>query len=203
MRIAGICIMAVFVLPADAAIVHLDLLTLGCQTTYDPDSTEWTADFDLGITFSQISHVYIDWSGEIIGGLGQKYDLQSGEPVGDPFPLPSGIYAYMGSNPYLRNADMFGGVATYPNPEFFDQLSEIELLVPSTWSDLLDGTGKIYIGYQETILWDNEHYIEHGSVTLDKAVLVVDGTVVPEPASISLLALGGIGIRLRKLRRLY
>ena len=49
-----------FSLPITAAIVELPL---DCAGTYDPDNQYWTTDFDLGVTFTEIFHVYIDWSG--------------------------------------------------------------------------------------------------------------------------------------------
>jgi len=47
----------------NADIAELDLFDLGCQSVYDFDSQYWTTDFDLGVTFIEISNVYIDWAG--------------------------------------------------------------------------------------------------------------------------------------------
>ena len=77
-------------------------------------------------------------------------------------------------------------------------MSEFELLGTTTWSDLLDGQGTIKIQYMEVIIL-NWHYIEHGFVSLDRAILRVEG-VIPEPASILLLAIGIFGVRTRKCR---
>ncbi len=158
-------------------------LPLNCAETYDINTPYRTIDFDLGVTFSEVSHVYIDWSGKITAGLAIHYT----DPC-NPFPLRVGIYAAF--YPPFRYAEAWGGEQTYPAPEPFDSLSEIK---PSTWSDLLDGQGNIVVQYEE--LWlplglDGGVYIEHGSVMLDNAILIVDGTIIPEPATFFLLALG-------------
>ena len=171
--------------------VELDLFTLGCPTEFAFNSPQfgWEKDFDLGVTFTEISHIYIDWSGGITGGLAVD---DYGAP-GEPFPLDVGIIASMS---YPRLSEIWGGETTYPEPEPFDCLSEIP---PGTsaWADLLDGEGTIIIDYTEFVFGGNGGYIEHGSVTLDRATLVVDGVVVPEPASILLFMMGSLYLRVK------
>ena len=169
-------------------------LPLDCNGVYDFDSPSWTSDFDFGISFIEISNVYIDWAGQITGGQA-VYDSNPD----DPFPIDVGIYAGLGFNPNLRITTLWGGAATYPAQELFDLQSEIELSGSSTWSDLLDGQGTITIGYTELIMIDG-HYVEHGSATLNSASLVVDGIPVPEPATLLLLTIGIACIRGRKQR---
>lgn len=95
---------------------------------------------------------------------------------------------------------MSGGEATYPAAEPFDSLSEFSLISNSTWSDLLDGQGPISVGYQEAIILDGA-YIKAGSITLTQATLIVDGTVVPEPATLMLLSIGIFGIRRKSFKK--
>ncbi len=180
-----------------ADVVQLNLFSLGMPTNFNDSSLSWQANFDLGVTFTQISHVYIDWSGEITGGMAIPNPPASPNPV----PAPAGIYTSLrSSNPFLvRMTEVYGGVATYPAPELFALTSEIDG-DGSNWSDLLDGQGAIGIGYTEIIMSDGA-YTEHGSVSLTKATLVVDGTVIPEPASLLLLALGVAGPRLIRPKR--
>jgi len=171
----------------NADIAELDLFDLGCQSVYDFDSQYWTTDFDLGVTFIEISNVYIDWAGEITAGLAIEYISPD-----ETFPLDVGISASLGSNPYFRSARIWGGEETYPNAELFDCQSEIELVGSSSWSDLFDGQGTITISYKEVIML-NGMYVEYGSATLDRATLIVEG-VIPEPTTLLLLALGWLAL---------
>jgi len=165
---------------------------LDCAGTYDLDNQYWTIDFDLGVAFTEIFHVYVDWSGEITGGLA----IEDSNPD-DPFPVDVGIYASLGFNPSLRRTTFWGGAATWPDPELFHTTSEIELTGTATWSDLLDGQGSITIGYEELIIV-NGAYIQHGSVDLRRATLVVDGIPIPEPMTFLFFAAGMLVIRSAK-----
>jgi hypothetical protein len=195
MKTQSITIIAIMVLglagPSEAVIVELNLLSLGCPTELNIDSIYWQTNFDLGVSFTEITNVYMDWSGGITAGLAIDYDNPD-----EPFPLDVGVYASLGSNPYLRRTTVWGGDTTYPAPEPFDCLSEFELS-GSTWSDLLDGQGKITIGYTEFIMI-NGRYTEHGSIDLSGATLAVEGTVVPEPATILFLGIGVISLCVKK-----
>jgi hypothetical protein len=168
-------------------------LPLNCAGTYGFNSY-WQANFDLGVTFSEISHVYIDWSGGITAGRAIYYT----DPC-NPFPLDVGIYASLGSNPWPRSTEVWGGESTYPEPEIFDKISQFSLLGISSWSDLLDGQGNIMISHT-SFYGDGWNYIDYGSVILNDATLIVEGTVIPEPATFILLVLGFTQIIRRKSR---
>jgi hypothetical protein len=90
---------------ANATIVQLDLFDLGCPTEFNWDNSYWRTDFDLGVTFTEISNVYIDWSGEITAGLA----VEPTRPGQQPFPLEVGIGASLGGFPYPRFAQVWGG----------------------------------------------------------------------------------------------
>ncbi|MGB2809890.1 MAG: PEP-CTERM sorting domain-containing protein [Sedimentisphaerales bacterium] len=169
---------------ADAAIVELPL---GAEGRYDANSEPWEMDFDLGVTFTDISHVYIDWSGEIMAGLA----VDPMRPGPQPFPLDVGLLAYLGRNPGGRLATVMGGETTYPEPEIFDCQSEFKIWPPTTWSDLLDGQGTISIGHV-VLVGPYLAYVEFGFVDLSSATLVVEGTPVPEPGTLFLLAFGAV-----------
>jgi len=161
-------------------------LPLDCAGTYDIDNPYWTSDFDLGVTFTEIFHVYIDWAGEITGGL--AIDPHAPD---DPFPVDAGLLAVIGKPLIWRHTEVWGGETTYPNPEPFATQSEFqEGTMP--WSKLFHGQGTITIEYTELIIPGS--YIEHGSVLLNEATLLVDGTVVPEPSMLLFLAVGACGL---------
>ena len=176
-----------------AGFVQADIVEvpLDCAGMYDVNNPYWQSDFDLGVTFSEISHVYIDWAGEITGGLAIDYS----DPD-NPYPEDVTVYASLGFNPGLRRTSIYGGEATYPSPEPFNELTEIPLPVNSTWSDLLDGTGAITVGYAGFIMTGGS-YVESGSVLLTDAALVVDGMIIPELGTLLLLSVGILGVRFR------
>src|SRR3972149_227859 len=139
--VAGLAVLVLFFTEiARADIFEVNLIDLGCPTEFDHDSTYWRADIDLGVTFTEITNVYIDWSGGITAALAVQLDPRTLEPIGDPFPIDVGIEASIGIPPNWNYTSTWGGASTYPFPETFDLLSEIEA---SNWSDLLDGQGVI------------------------------------------------------------
>lgn len=172
---------------AGATIVELPL---AAQGVYDFNQSYWTTDFDLGVTFTEISNVYIDWSGTITAAL----VIFDNDPGMDPVPISVGIRAAIGSPPNWRHTDVWGGAATYPAPEPFDYRSEF-IYGAMLWSELFDGQGTIGIQYTEPIIFGT--YVDHGSVVLNSASLIVDGVVVPEPATFLLLVMGAVGIQSR------
>jgi hypothetical protein len=156
--------------PGSAQIVTVKF-PLAAEGRYDPNSPGWQTDFDLGVRFIEISHVYMDWSGEITAGLA----IDPMMPGPQPFPCDVGLIAYLGRNPGARHATVYGGEETYPDPESFDSRIEFELLGSTTWSDLLDGQGTIKIGYV-VLGGPYLYYVEFGFVDLSRATLVAVGT---------------------------
>lgn len=175
----------------EAVIVELPL---DCTGTYDHDNPYWETDFDLGVEFTEISGVYIDWRGEITGGLVQNVSPITFEPIGDPRPVDTGIEASLGFNPSLRITSVRCGSETYPDAELFDLVSEIDLPYSSTWSDILDGKGKIVFDYSNLIILYG-YYIERGKVVINDSTLIIEGTIVPEPATVLLFCIGAVALR--------
>ncbi len=189
-------LVCVFITLAYADTVQLDLFSVGCPSLFDTNNS-WSSGIDLGVQFSQIDSVYMDWAGEITAGLAIYYDDPN-----NPFPMDVSIAASLGSNPWPRATKVWGGEETYPEPEPFSSLSEFSLLSGSSWSDLLDGQGTITIGYGKAIM-TNGNYIEDGFVTLTDATLVVDGIIVPEPSTVLLLTAGIVIVRRKPFIKLH
>jgi hypothetical protein len=184
------------ILLAGSSLVSADIveLPLDCAGVYDSNTPAWTLNFDLGISFTDMSHVYIDWSGDITGALARDYPNPD-----NIFPIDVAIGSYLGSAPNWRHTDFWAGEATYPAPQLLDARSEF-FYGSMPWSELFDGQGKITIEYLEAIIPGS--YIEHGSVDLTSATLVVDGTVVPEPATLFLLAIGTVCLQAKYRKKL-
>ncbi|MBN2019275.1 MAG: PEP-CTERM sorting domain-containing protein [Sedimentisphaerales bacterium] len=166
-------------------------LPLNCAGFYDVNTPAWTYDFDLGVTFSEITNVYIDWSGEINGALvGSFYN------PGNTYPLDIGIKAYLD---LWGSIEVYGGEETYPAPEPFAQTSTFRISQTSI-SELYDGKGTIMI-YSTYPRLTDDIYIEYGSIMLNNATLIVEGTIIPEPSTLVLIGLGFIQVIRRRRHR--
>lgn len=166
-------------------------IPLACQGQYDAGQT-WTTDFDLGVSFTQISSIYIDWSGSITAELIALVD--------DPYvTLPwdaqfvANLYD-LSSHDFCGAAYVVGGEATYPLPDPFDLQSAFS---NNAWSKLLGGQGTVEIGFWGTILPAIYYTVEPPSGQIQSATLVLEGTPVPEPITLLLLGAGAIAL-LRK-----
>jgi hypothetical protein len=192
--VVGIVLLAFGPIWADT--VEVNLFDLGCQRNFNNSDPSWSSDFDLGVFFNEISHIYIDWSGQITASLWvSDYD------PGNPFPGDEGISAYLGSNPWPRDTEIYGGQETYPLPEPFDQISTFSLSQTSSWSDLLDGQGTIYISRSGLVSEPELHYYERGSIELNNAILIFEGTIIPEPSSLLLMVTGLLGLLSRNRKK--
>ncbi|MHC4149133.1 MAG: PEP-CTERM sorting domain-containing protein [Planctomycetota bacterium] len=196
-RKAIILLIAVLIVTkANADIVEYDL---NCDRSYTPGST-WTADFDLGVIFSDISHIYLDWSGSITAN--------EFEPIVPGMIIDQYWYGRFkvqlrdfGSTGALAQKTITGGPGTAPDPEPFDLHSEFNM---GNYSAFLDGLGSIKITFDQKypLLWYSDipiiRKVSNASGQLDPATLIVDGTVVPEPATLILLTLGTLFLRQKK-----
>ncbi len=184
---------------ANATIVEYNL---SCEGSYTHGSN-WTTDFDLGIIFSDISHIYLQWSGSITAN--------EFEPIYSPIPLFEPYYdGYFKARLYefnfttlLAERSVYGGADTAPNPEPFDLHSEFSM---SDYSAFLDGVGSIQIrlGQKYPLAWYADipivRLVSSASGQLDPAKLIFDGTIIPEPATLLLLAFGTLMLRKKNFR---
>ena len=108
---------------------------LDCAGHYEWFDT-WTGQFDLGLEFSQIDNVYVDWSGEITAELAEGFSggelLRNAEFLLEPYE----------GDIVFGSALVRAGKATYPDPEPFDEQTGFDYL---DLSRLLDGQGEVKI----------------------------------------------------------
>jgi hypothetical protein len=163
-------------------------LSLSCEGQYDSGQS-WAAEFDLGVTFTEISNVYIDWSGKITA------ELVGADPS---FPIDAQFVAKLyESDPYdyLGNAYVRAGVVMYPDPEPFDLRSAF---TNEGWSMLLDGKGSIKIWFGGIIRPEYLGTVKPPSGLLESVTLVFDGVPIPEPVTILSLGSGFLILRRKK-----
>jgi hypothetical protein len=103
---------------ANAYTAEVNLFNLGCPAKFDDDSQGWTTNLDLGVTFTEINRVYIDWSGEIKGGL-----VALNGNLNDTHPVSLGIMAYF-DIPIDAYAESWGGGLhiRFPNRSIVNQI---------------------------------------------------------------------------------
>jgi hypothetical protein len=169
-----------------AATVEFNLFDLGCPTTFSYNSSRWRTDIDLGIPVSEISHVYIDWSGTFTASL-----LAYGDDPANPFPMDVSLSAELVTGLTSYSIRISGGESAYPAPQSFTAVSN--LFNVGSWSP---SEPYINFRYSEPVPFGKPvNFVEHGSLTLNDATLIIEGTIVPEPASLFLLALGGLFLK--------
>ena len=181
----------VLVLLAGAGTVRGELVEvpLDCAGHYEWLDT-WTTELDLGVEFSQIDNVYIDWFGEIRAELVEGFS--GGELAIDGMFM---VDLYDGDIAFGM-ARVVGGKATYSYPEAFSEETGFEYL---NYVRLLDGQARIEI----RLLSQNDlglATLEYPFGDLFGASLFIEGQIVPEPTVVLILLGGTIWMRARRSR---
>ena len=182
MKTKGMVLLGVLLLGASAAGGAVVEVPLDCAGHYESGDL-WTGQFDLGLEFSQIDNVYVDWSGEITAGL---VDAFGGEI--EPNEIRDGEFVlrlYEGDIEFGRALNL-AGEATYPDPEAFDEQTVFEYL---NYSRLLDGQAEVEIRlHLGTHIGDIPYEGPSGDILA--ATLFIEGTIVPEPVTTVMLICG-------------
>ena len=165
-------------LAASTARATIIEIPLDCDGQYDFLDT-WSSSFDFGVSFSQINDIYIDWSGQIVGEEALNAGVIDAQFVATLYESdPQSYYA---------RTHVYGGAATYPTPEPFNLQTSF---TDEGWSEFYDGQGSIEIWFGGIYRPLGEITVSLPSGEMNFATLVIDGVIVPEPATLSLLAFG-------------
>ena len=189
MKTRAMVLLGVLLLGASAAWGAVVEVPLDCAGYYEWFDT-WTGQFDLGLEFSQIDNVYVEWSGEITAGLAESWsggvEPRDGRFVVEP---------YEGDIEFGRAA-VNAGEATYPDPEPFDEQTGFDYL---NYARLLDGQAEVEIWLNQVIHVGDMGAYPGPSGDLFGASLFIEGTIVPEPVSVVMLTYGvGCGLLRRR-----
>ncbi len=68
------------------------------------------------------------------------------------------------------------------------------------WQTLLDEDHQFYFIYPLTIFFGQAEIIHYAQYEITEAVLIIEGTPTPEPASLGILAIGGLALVRRRAR---
>ena len=183
-------LMVLLLIMAQSALADMRTYPLNCAGTYDENSGAWIHNFDLGVAFTEITQVSIQWSGKM-----EAATVSLPNPPRSEY-WDAIILASLFFDSGYASAKAEAGAVEYPDTEEFDCDSVFTGLSADEAADLLDGTGQIQIEYEELVLLEGSYAI-HGEVLLNDAVLVVDGVIVPEPICATLLLIGATAL-LRK-----
>jgi hypothetical protein len=143
----------------------------------------FTAAFDFGTEFISIDEVRIQASGTYTPG--QNTDLLDVLPV----------YAFfMSANPGYALTSLFSS-----NSPFYQVEETFGLYSGADWDFLLDGTGIISSGFNYGGILE-EVVLTPPTAQLSEVYLIVEGVEVPEPATMTILLLGGLVLAGKKKR---
>lgn len=185
-----------FLIPqAGAAIVSIPL---DCTGNY-PNGAIWSLELNLGQQFSAINSISIDWSGFVTSET--YYDL-NGLYFGPTLVLPGAFIADIHVPTYgLGQAisDETQSRQLYNNPLEPFSGTDLFSLNASDIQTILAGPVMLTIhpGGVGTIILTYTPYDPSDGI-IQTAVLLVDGTPIPEPATLLLLGLGGLALRKRR-----
>lgn len=149
--------------------------------------TVWEHNVNLGKQFSEIAQVSIIWSGMFNAAL----VINPSTPEDDW--LDVGLCLSLG-NATSNCIYIYGGDTYAPDSE---SLSGQAIFASSGYDNFFDGKETVRISHLNLVSLYN--YVSTGFVDLNNATLIVEGTLVPEPVSLSLLLIGSTVVLRRQI----
>jgi hypothetical protein len=158
----------------------------------EPPPSGSSAAFDFGTYFIDVEQVRIDLRGTFTPGSAHGDGVQF--PVDEWFEVPAEIEVTMEPG--------VGSCFTFLNPleSPFNMQQAFELHHGASWDFLLDGTDEV-TAYSNTPIMGGKVVVTPPTVEISEAYLVLEG-VVPEPATLVLLAMGALCLQAKYGKRL-
>ena len=162
---------------------------IGSYSSYDKQ----IINVDLGVTFSDISNISIDWSGDITAELTfSQFPLPDGRTYVTPGSFLISLYKTSIVDDTFAQTFNDGGVDTYPYPESFVLVQDFS---DYGWTYFYDGVAKLEISFSGGSSFPESYPLEEASGNIDTAILIIYGTVIPEPSSLLIISIGALLIR--------
>ncbi len=186
-NLAGLVILSVLLLAGPT--VNAEIFTVELPEFLGPlveNGTTKTASFDFGTSFLQIDDVRLQLSGTCTMG--------SAHGDGTWFPEDQWIDVRPGFEPRMDPGDGWWGMGLTVSESQFLLEESFESGSGATWDFLLDGTDEATLRFRWGFGIDGWVIVTTPTADITEAHLIVDG-VVPEPATVLLLGLGGLILR--------
>ena len=155
-------------------------------------------------TYDMVAHCTTDWTNarlDLVLTAGTLYQHFAGTNV-EPNPLFFPVYAELEYDTYLTVP------AGFPNVPGFGGTTQCDTAgIAASWFDSVDDGAGSHVVARITLSTDaqgsltgTDYDVDTTGVGVDFAAPIVDGHIVPEPATLAVLAFGGLGVLIRKRR---
>jgi hypothetical protein len=167
-------ILAVVLCSISIASVKADVITLPLPELIGPVGRHpnWdVVSFDLGVTFSSIQSVQVQYSGSISPGLAQGDGAEC--PVYPQVSVPGRIQVFMdhpASGSCITNIGPYNGS--------FSVIQDLECTYDANWDILLDGQEELITHVTSDFGSICQYIIVSPTATISDASLIVEGTVI-------------------------
>lgn len=170
-------ILAIFLCVTAIESLKADIITLPLPELIGPVGRHPNWDivsFDLGVTFSAIESVKIQFSGSISPGVGCGDGVE--QPVFPYFDVPGIIEVFMD---HPATGSCITVIGPYDGSFSIEQL--LECTYSANWNILLDGQEELISHITSNLIVIGGVILEYPTATLTEAILIVEGTVFIEP----------------------
>jgi len=140
-----------------------------------------------------ISNISINWFGDITAELTfSQFPLPDGHTYLTPGGFSVSLYKTDIENDTFAQVFHYGGVDSHPDPEPFNL---VQAFSDHGWPSFYNGVAFLEVSFAAGSSFPESYPLEEASGNIDSAILVIDGTVIPEPSSFLIITVGAFWIR--------